>query len=192
MVKPLSRREALGLMVAGGALWLFGSRRAHASMAVGIGLPELFRKSSRVAFSTSLEAFSRWEQLGGTRRIVTYHRLRVDEPIAGPAADPELMVRTLGGRVGDIGQIVHGEAALVVGEPCLLFLRTASDGVYAVAEHAQGHYPLRDDGRGKWRLRSSPRLGPLAEAEGSAVRALVGRSREEAVTLLHEVRRGQK
>jgi hypothetical protein len=177
-------------MVAGGAGWFFGSGRAEASLAVGLGLPELMRESSRVAFSTSLEASSRWEELGGTRRIVTYHRVRLDELVAGASGETELMVRTLGGRVGDIGQIVHGEAALAVGEPCLLFLRDAPGSVSVVVEHAQGHYPLHDDGQGKERLHASPRLGRLIRADGSAVKTLVGRSRVEARSLIDEVRRG--
>jgi hypothetical protein len=171
-------------MLAGGTSWLLGSRRAQASVAVAATLPSLVARSSLVAFSTSLAAASRWEEIGGTRRIVTYNRVRIDEDVVGEPETPELWVRTLGGDVGDIAQIVHGEAELVIGEPCLLFVRAGQGGVHVVTELAQGHYPLRDDGQGTLRLLASPRLGVLLNASGSAVRLLHGKSRAEAVDLL--------
>ena len=181
----LTRRDALGLVLAGSAAWLFGARRARASVAVGIGLPELISSSTTVGFAASSEASSRWEEIGGSRRIVTYHRVGFDELVIGQ--DRELWVRTLGGRMGDIAQIVHGEAELRVGEPCLLFVCPARDGALVVTEMAQGHYPLRSQ-----RLHPSPRLGRLVRPDGSAVRALVGRTRAEARGLLGEARRAPK
>ena len=152
-------------------------------MAIGVSLPELLGSSTTVGFAQSAEASSHWEEIGGSRRIVTYHRVGFDELLVGQ--DRDLWVRTLGGRMGDIAQIVHGEAELRVGEPCLLFVRPARDGALVVTEMAQGHYPLRDQA-GTLRLRPSPRLGRLVHPDGSAAKALVGRTRDEARSLLVE------
>jgi hypothetical protein len=176
-------------MAAGGVAWLFAGREAMAGTAVGVTLPDLVHRSSVVAFSRSLEASSRWEEIGGSRRIVTYQRVWFDELLFGHPSSQELWVRTLGGRVGDLAQIVHGEAELRVGDACLLFVHPGRDGVPVVTELAQGHYPLRPDG--SWqRLHPSPRLGRLLAADRSAVKALVGRTRAEATGLLEQVGRG--
>jgi len=178
-------------MAAGGLGWVLSGREAMAGTAVGVTLPALVRRSSVVAFSRSLEASSRWEEIGGSRRIVTYQRVWFDELLFGQPSSQELWVRTLGGRVGDLAQIVHGEAELRVGDPCLLFVHPGRDGVPVVTELAQGHYPLRADG-GSFRLHPSPRLGRILAADGSAVKALVGRTRAEATSLLEQVGRGAR
>jgi hypothetical protein len=162
-----------------------------AGTAVGVTLPDLVRRSSVVAFSRSLEVSSRWEEIGGSRRIVTYQRVWFDELLFGQPSSPELWVRTLGGRIGDLAQIVHGEAELRIGDPCLLFVHPGRDGVPVVTELAQGHFPLRPNG-GSFRLHPSPRLGRLLAADGSAVKALVGRTRAEAAGLIEQVGRGAR
>jgi hypothetical protein len=83
---------------------------------------------------------------------VTYTELEVDQPLDGrPPSRKRLLVRSLGGVVDDLGQTVHGEAQLVLGEQAVVFLSPAqfqaarADGatVFAVTAMAQGHYALR-------------------------------------------------
>jgi hypothetical protein len=187
----IQRREALYVLAAASAACLFGGRRARASTVVGVTLSELVQRSTLVAFSRSLEASGRWEDVGGSRRIVTYQRVQLDEVLIGQPPAQDLWVRTLGGRVGDVAQIVFGEAELRVGDPCLLFVHPTSDGVPVVTELAQGHYPLRPNG-GTLRLYPSPRLDRVVGADGTAVKALIGRTRAEATGLLGQVGRGAK
>ncbi len=183
MLRPMSltRRDALGLMLGGGAACVFATRGARAGVAIAVSLPELLRSSTAVGFAQSAEVTSHWEEIGGSRRIVTYHRVGFDELVIGK--DRELWVRTLGGRMGDIAQVVHGEAELRMGEPCLLFVSPARDGALVVTEMAQGHYPLRAES-GTLRLRPSPRLGRLIRPDGSAAQMLIGKPRPEARSLL--------
>jgi hypothetical protein len=188
---PINRRMALGLLGAGGTAWLLFSREARAGVAVGLTLAELVRKSSVVAFARALEARSSWAEVGGARRIVTDHRVRLDEVLYGSPADPTVWVRTLGGRVERLRAVVYGEAELRVSEPCLLFLQPGAEGVLGVTGLAQGHYPLRNRG-GALRLFASPRLGALLRPGGCAVQDLVGRSRAEAASLLDEASRGAR
>jgi hypothetical protein len=131
-----------------------------------------------------LDNYSVWEQVGQRKHIVTYTRLRALELLAG--ADPqqdELLVRTLGGRVGDLGELVHGEAVINLGERGVVFMMPTA-GVLAVTAMAQGHYPLGRDKVGVERLLRSPEAAELMNEAGSAVQRLSGLQVAEARTLL--------
>jgi hypothetical protein len=105
-----------------------------------------------------IESTSRWEDEGG-RRIVTVSKVEVLQALDRRApSDSHVYVETLGGRVGGIGQIVHGEASIEQA-PQVLFLEPGRQGRLRVVGRAQGHYPLANDDRGTPRLRTSPRLG---------------------------------
>jgi hypothetical protein len=145
---------------------------------------DLVGRSQHVMLGEPLDADSVWEQIGGRKHIVTYTRMRVHELLAG--ADPkqdELLVRTLGGRVGDLGELVHGEARLTLGERSVLFVMPARDAL-AVTAMAQGHYPLRRDAAGTERLRRSPEAAELINEAGSAVKRFAGMHVPEARELI--------
>lgn len=178
----LDRRRAFLLVVAALLVALL-PRDAGASLARAITLSQLVSRSQQIVVGTPLEAHARWETLGGRRRIVTYTRVRVDQAIDGSGGS-ELMVRTLGGQVGDIGQVVSGAAVLSIGQPALMFLARYGDGVLGLTAMAQGHFPLARDPHGTFRLHPSPRLAALIGAKNSAVRRLVGRSVPEAEQLI--------
>jgi hypothetical protein len=131
---------------------------------------------------------SRWETIGQSRRIVTYTRVRVDQQILGKN-EGELWVRTLGGHVDKIGQVVEGEAQLSIGTRTLVFLLRSDDGVLHVTALAQGHYPLAKDAGGTERLLKSPHSSLLVGNAPSAVKQLVGRSLSDAIALVHEAAR---
>ncbi|MET0410051.1 MAG: hypothetical protein ABW217_02085, partial [Polyangiaceae bacterium] len=108
----LSRRRLLqGVAVGTFAAGL--PRSTWASTARALSLPELVGSSRFALVATTSDVKSQWETIGNSRRIVSYHELQVAYPIDGrPPAETRLVVRTLGGRVGSIGQLVHGEAKL--------------------------------------------------------------------------------
>jgi len=129
---------------------LLGGRAAHAGVSIAVLFDELLHRASAAAVVTPVEQTGVWED----GRIVTYTRVRVDRLVAGKlSGDPWL--RTVGGAVGEIGQIVEGEASFVVGRASLVFVRPhvdptsgASTGTLAVVEGAQGQFPvLTGDGR---------------------------------------------
>ncbi len=187
----LSRRDTLRLLA--GTVGLVAlPRAAWASRSVAVSLPYLVERSQRVALVTSQGGDSGWEVIGGRRRIVTYTRVRVDDLITGDNSDDELLVRTLGGRVGQIGQIVHGEARLLRGQPCLVFLREPEHGLHLVTARAQGHFPVRPDARGESRLQASPHLEELVHEERSAAHELVGRSVSDAKALIRRARQDER
>ena len=179
----LSRRRVLSWFAVS-ALLLLVSPPAKSGVARAIELSDLVRASETVVVGTPVESLAQWETLGKQRRIVTYSRVRVDQQVAGAPAGGELWVRTLGGRVGKIGQIVHGEARLFASRPALLFLELHGPGVHRVVALAQGHFPLKADASGVLRLDTSPELSVLYGAERSAARRLTGRTLTEAQALI--------
>jgi hypothetical protein len=180
----LSRRRVLGVFGVGCAA-LASPRLAFATTARAITLPELVGLSQYALVGTATDASSRWETVGSSRRIVTYTRVEVTQPIDGrPPPDTSLLLRTLGGRVGDIGQLVHGEARFELGAPSVVFIAPDEDGVFGITAMAQGHYPLGTDPDAAVRLRASPNIPALTRVEGSAVQRLVHRTVVEAEGLV--------
>jgi hypothetical protein len=180
----IGRRQALGLI--GTALaGVAAPATAWAGTALAVRLPELIQRSRTVVRGTPLDANCVWETVGDQRRIVTYTRIRFEEGVTGESVkDPELMVRTLGGQVGEIGQVVHGEATLKLEEACVLFVARSKDGIDRVTAMAQGHYPLAKDAKGAERLVVSRNLAELVKANGSAVQLLAGRAFDEAKLII--------
>jgi len=164
-------------------------RGAQATTARAVSLPELVRRSTRIARATALDSFARSEEIGGARHIVTYSRLRIDDSIHGPSGESETLVRTLGGRVGDVGEIVHGEAELTLNETSLVFLMLDSNGVELVTAMAQGHYPVTIDRAGTPRLQLSRNMPHLLDPATSAAALLGGKPFTEARTLILGARR---
>lgn len=183
----LSRRPLLvGLAAFVGASSF--SRFAGATLARALTLPELVRASGRIVRATPVEHYSTWEHLRGRRRIVTHTRLLVAEDLARPEDEEEVMVLTWGGRVGDVAQIAHGEAALRIGEPSVVFLTPERFGRRRVTAMAQGHYPLEQLG-GDLILRPSPQLPELVGRIQAAVDRLAQRRLGEAARMIREALR---
>ncbi len=154
-------------------------RMALASVARAMSVKDLTDNSRAVLLGEPVEAYGEWAKIGEARRIVTYTRVVLREAVVGNP-ESEIMVQTLGGRVGKIGQVVHGEAALRLNEPSLLFLQDSNTGITRVTAMAQGHYRLLSDARGVARLKLSPRLGTLLPSKAAAVDRLRDRTFAEA------------
>jgi hypothetical protein len=172
------------------SLPIAGPREAHAAVSVLMSLEELVSASSFVVVATATERESRWENVAGGRRIVTYTKLKVDRAVVGEAPS-EVVVRTLGGSVGKIGQHVSGEAALATGTPSLLFLAKVESAV-VVTGLAQGHYPIAVDAQGVSRLKPSPDAGTLLPRRGPQISAreqLVGTSVDDGAQAVQRTRR---
>jgi len=168
----VSRRGFL-LGVASGAATGAISSTASATIVRALSLTSLVQTSRRIVVVTALAAESHFEDLGRRRRVVTDTRVSVEEVVAkGEGVDRELLVRTLGGSIGRLGELVHGQARLILGQPCALFLLQAPDGLHYVNGMAQGHYPV-EQGAAR-RLARSPDLPEILNFDSSAVKALVG------------------
>lgn len=166
------RRAFASFVLAGTSLIALGApRRTRAALARGLTLPEMVARSQTIAVVTPLEAHSHRQDLGGRLLIVTDTRIRVEEPLEGSTRMSELLVRTLGGQVGDSGELVHGQAELKLGAASVAFLVRAESDLCWVTGMAQGYYPLHGPA-GAQILQASRSLPRLARAHGSAVQTL--------------------
>lgn len=113
---------------------------AGASVSIAVSFDALVTDADAVAVAAPIEAKSVWE--GG--RIYTYTKLKVEQGVAGElATGSETWVRTMGGVVGKIGQLVDGEPVFVTGKSSVLFLHKFKEtGVWEVSARSQGQYPI--------------------------------------------------
>jgi hypothetical protein len=109
---------------------------ARASVSIAVTWDGLLKESSAAALVTSMEARPVWEN----GRIYTYTHVRVDRAVAGElASGGDAWIRTMGGIVGKVGQIVEGEASFAPGESSLLFVHPGPVGAFVVtARGARG------------------------------------------------------
>lgn len=145
------------------------ARDAHASVSIAVTWDGLLREATSAAIVTPAEQRSVWEN----GRIYTYTRVHVDRAVAGELQDNgEAWVRTMGGVVGKIGQMVDGEAVLTIGRPSLLFLHPGPTGSFEVTARAQGQFPVVADPAKKGALRvvKSGALGVLIKPKPGAAK----------------------
>jgi hypothetical protein len=135
---------------------------AHASVSIAATYDGVLKESTAAVLATPLEQKSVWEN----GRIYTYTRVKIDRSAAGElGTGAEAWVRTMGGVVGKIGQLVDGEAVFTVGKPSLVFLHPGPVGAFEVTARAQGQFPVSVDDKKVTRLMKSGAVGvilPLA------------------------------
>jgi len=155
-------------------LGLFGwVNFSSASTFRAIPLSRLVKQSDLVVVATPIAFECRWVTVGASQRLVTDFTLEVNWTLRGADITGEdIVVRTLGGSWGNLGQIVHGEAQLAIGQTSLLFLKRTSDSSLHVFGWGQGHYPLSIDANGEWRLGTSPGLEGVLESQLSVAKSL--------------------
>lgn len=159
---------------------------ASATVMRSLSLPALVQGSRRIVVVSALASESHYEELGRKRRIVTDTRVRVEDVLAkGDGMESEVIVRTLGGKIGRLGERVDGQARLALGEACVTFLLQGPDGLHYVNGMAQGHYPLQSGSIR--RLMKSPDLPAIVNFDGSAVKALVGSELGEATSRIRSL-----
>jgi hypothetical protein len=163
------------------------ARPARASVARGLSLGELLYDSRHVVLGTAVDSFARWERVGSRSCIVTYSVFHVEQPLDGRApATSEVMIRSLGGTVGDVGQTFHGEAVVALQQRAAVFIHDVAPDVYVVTAMAQGYYPVLPDPKGVHRLRAAFGSVELVAAPSAAMSRMHGRTVPEACDLIAE------
>jgi hypothetical protein len=158
---------------------------AVSSTFLPLSLSRLVKRSTLVVVGNPISSQSHWAMVGTTERVVTDVTLEVSWTLRGRSVTgQDIVVRTLGGTVDGVAQIVYGEARLGIGQSCLLFLVPDPSGVLQVMGMAQGHYPTRPDERGEWRILKSPGLEGVLRPELSAIEALDGQRLMEVPQML--------
>ena len=144
-LRPTLMRAALAaaLTLPASLAGVLVSSDAAASVSIAIKFDELVKDADAVAVVTAGESQSLWED----GRIFTYTKVKVDQGVAGDlGAGADVWIRTMGGVVGKIGQMVDGEPVLVAGKQSLFFMhKFRGDGIFEVSARAQGQYPVMVD-----------------------------------------------
>jgi len=137
-------RWLLGLMA---ALAVLAAGDARASVSIAVSWDGLLRESTAAVVATPVEIRAVWED----GRIYTYTQVRVERALAGDLRPGDgAWVRTMGGVVGKIGQLVDGEPVLTTGQSSLLFLHpgpATQATTYEVTARGQGQFPLVVDAK---------------------------------------------
>lgn len=137
MLRGAARRGVQFLAACAGVLGL--AAVAAASVSLPVPWEALLRESTASVIVSSRESTAVWE--GG--RICTYTHVHVDRAIAGELkTGGDTWVRTLGGVVGEVGEIVDGEPVFSPGRASLVFLRPSVSGAYDVTARGQGQFPV--------------------------------------------------
>jgi hypothetical protein len=130
------------------ALGGFAARPALATVAILTSDAELTQSSRVVLEGEVLSAVSQWED----DVIYTYIEVSVGRVLKGRLKGSTVVVKQLGGTVGEIAWILYGSPAFRKGERVLLFLDTWPDGALRVAHLFMGKYDVvRDAGTGRSR-----------------------------------------
>lgn len=184
------KRRILFVWLIGGLVLLLTSPAVQAGVAVELGLAQLATRSSAVVLGTAEESRSVWEESGGRRRIVTYHRVALERVVAGKQEGTDAWVRTLGGVVGEIGQRVEGEAVLPRGKRVMLFLTSRADGSSSVVGMAQGVWMVVKEADGAERVKPGLQRGVLVRNRErvSAQAELEGKTLDEVIAKVTHAR----
>lgn len=161
-----------------------------------LSLDDLINFSDRASLGTPIHYSSDYAYVRGSRRIVTWTRIAQEEDLYSEEGhEEEILIMTLGGKIGSLRQKVPGEAALTMGQRCLIFASPEEpDGTRHVIGMAQGKFSV-EKGERLDVLRPSTDLPHLVRSRKggtggpkTAMETLGGKSLDEARSLL----RGRK
>ena len=109
-----------------GVLSLLAAAPASATMSEALSLDQLVGGADHIVVAVATSSRSQFDSQG---RIVTDVEMQVEDSMKGSsAAGHILVVRRLGGYVGDLGMLVEGEPQFEVGGRYLVFLRAMTNG----------------------------------------------------------------
>lgn len=119
---------------------------AGATTLLRTDVAELSANSDTIVQGTVRRVQSRWS--GDGRRIVTDVEIEVKDALKGQPGGTVLVTQP-GGKVGDIGQVVHGLASFSPGEEVVVFLERRGRVSFRVSSMAQGKFNVRRGADGK-------------------------------------------
>jgi len=167
---------------------------AGATVLRTLTLRELSQRSTEIVAAKAVSSRAEWADFDGASRIVTRTQLQVESVVAGSRqVGQRLELVTLGGTVGDVAQVVYGEARFPVGQHALLFLSPLGSS-YRLMGRAQGHYPIALTAEAAGALGPTATLAPsrqLPELMGEGVPAaaeLRGLTLQRATALIQQLR----
>jgi hypothetical protein len=138
------------------ALFLFAAGSVDAGIVVPYTLAERTQKAEVIVVAEVESMYSNWDDDG--REIFTYITLRVVEKIKGEIESGRIVLKHLGGIVGNVESHVSGMAQFERNEKVLVFLgRSPRSPYFAVMDWLEGKKTIRRDAAGHEVLRVGTR-----------------------------------
>lgn len=147
MINLSAFRSLLSCTLLSAFMLLIMATQASATTAIMITDEDLIVGARAIVRGRVTRIESRYGQ--DNRTIYTYITLRVRRVYKGEIKSDEIVLRRLGGMVGDRGLLVPGAADFTLGEEVLLHLNTAEDGALEVAYLFMGKYGIERNSNGR-------------------------------------------
>ena len=124
---------------------------ARASIIPPMSLEQLQAESSWMIHGTVIDQFSQWEEYDGNKIIFTYSTVQVARSRAlVPLGSDQVVLRSVGGTVGDYTQVLLGEVQLELGEEIVAFLTLEEGWAFpSVVGLHQGKLRVQRDATGR-------------------------------------------
>jgi len=151
------------LILAGFLVVACAGQAARATVMVQLDLRQLVGRADVIFVGTVLKTHSHWTE--DRRHIVTDTTFQVGQPLRGSTTGKTVVVRNLGGAVGEIGMRVSGAPSFNQGARVVLFTEQRGpdrfvvgmrQGVYEVASDSAGRATVRADLSGLALARKGP------------------------------------
>jgi hypothetical protein len=115
---------------------------AFATTVTKLNLEQLVQRADLIVQGQVESVYSQWnEQL---RLVFTYVSIRVDEPLKGGSRQ-SVLIRQIGGTVGDIQMSIAGVPQFKPGETAIVFLKHQGVSTFQVVRMNQGLYEVIND-----------------------------------------------
>ncbi|MBI4481475.1 MAG: hypothetical protein HY652_01160 [Acidobacteria bacterium] len=116
---------------------------SRATIVLQMSLEELAGRSDAVVHGLAERSWSAWDDERG--KIYTYTLVRVDDSLKGPWRE-RIVVKELGGTVGDMTMTVGGAPEFQPGEEVVLFLVLDRQGDFRTLGFTQGKFEVQTEG----------------------------------------------
>lgn len=128
-------------------VFCFFGAPAKATTVVMLTDTELIVHSRLIVSGTVVSVTSAWDD--SASMVWTYVEIVTDRVLKGEIAERTIVLKQLGGAVGESGMRVFGQPEFRVGERALLYLNTGTDGSLHSAHAFMGKFSIRQDPTGQ-------------------------------------------
>src|SRR4030095_16383957 len=120
---------------------------AKATTVVMLTDTELIVHSRLIVSGRVVSVITAWDD--STSMSWTYVEFATDRVLKGEISETTIVLKQLGGAVGESGTLVFGQPEFRVGERALLYLNTAADGSLHSAHAFMGKFSIKQDSAGQ-------------------------------------------
>jgi hypothetical protein len=117
--------------------------RTNATVVKILSEDDMTNQAKTIVTGRVLATKSEWNE--ERTKIYTYITISTQTFLKGDDRPQEMVIKKLGGEVGDIGMLVEGTSVFEEGEEVLLFLRKGRNGFHRIIGFSQGKFSIETD-----------------------------------------------